>query len=211
MVSRLFLVNGVLLVGILASASCGGINGMQPVEKGALTGLIILVGSACAAMIWGRALWAGSAPAISVSARKEEGIQQAMDACFSGLWFVPCRCLTRVCILRWSRNVLRHGATVQTALISSFSARHLVVGCVTLLLACVAAATDLQAPPQGTEVQGWSMVALTTLICWISHLFFFHWFLRSLLIDKPLRSTRPTFSECNAAFANQVSARHIRR
>lgn len=211
MASRLFLVNGVLFVGILASAACGSIGSIHPLQRSASAGLIILFSSVSAALIWAKALQVGSLLLLHVSARKEEGLKEAMIVCFSGLWFVPRGCLVRVCVLRWSRNVLRHGATVQTALISSYSAAHLWVGSMAWMTACLLAYVELPSASHGAAFDGWAQSVFTVLFIWIANLFFFHWFLRTLLVDKPSRLTRPTSSERHAAFAHDAATARARR
>lgn len=192
--------NLALLAGMGAPVGWGHLNTLLPGAASLVTALIIGVCSALAAWAWTGAARQANLPSQAVSSCLRTGIQDAATLCFSGLWLVPRSFLHRVCVLRWSRNVLRHGATVQTALISSFSAVYLVMGLAAMLIASIAMAEE-----------GWWFTALAVVASWISTVQLFHWLVRRLLISKPLFLPRPTYSECNAAFASRACARALRR
>lgn len=176
------------------------------IHAACLSSVLVVCGfAALAASLWARHLRDDTLCSRKVSACKQTGVRQAIAIGCADLWLVPSRCLVHVCLLRWSRNVLRHGATVGTALISSFSAQYLLMAGLTLALALLCLRDDARGLLGSGEGMGAWLTLLAAVFSWLAVLHLFHWFFRWFLIGRTLRPTRPTFSECNVAFADRAA------
>ncbi len=202
--------NGLLIIGVLTPLLPFWVD--MPFNRAiTATALFLATGcSALAAIWWSRVLRRLSLPEQPVSPRREAGVQHAMEECFAPLWLVPERCLVRVDVLRWSRNVLRHGATVRTALISSLSAKYFLMSASAWALFTLVARGEWTRELGLMDLNPLVQLALAALLSWIGVLCLFHGLFRWSMLDKLPRSINAP-SDQDAPFMGGATIMRWRR